>query len=131
MKQFKVKLDKQRVLKLTNRTIMDMEDHFGGSPLNAIGFKVGNESEMMLNLASLSFLHKIVYFGLKHAEDCPSMDECIDLIPMNRATALATKCFELLDDAYGLSDSVDESELNQNGMVVGTGQKQKKSDSAS
>ena len=130
MKQFKVKLDKQRTLKLTNRSLRDLELDFGnGEPKTAIdiiGIHKGMNTEdigvlMLSKLSSINLLSKVIFYAL---EDDLTKDEVLDIIPMKDSITLGTTCMEMLFDAYGLSDLASE-ESKLNGQGDGTGKKQK------
>ena len=132
MKALGIHLDRERVLKFSNRAIRSIEGKFGGSLLtyfadtnatfqtdekgnpilNELGLPVPVASrEMMARMYSIETVGTLVWGGLLH-EHAYTMDEVVDMIPLSRIMEIANTVITHVLEEYGTSETV-----SQNGVM--------------
>ena len=128
MRSYKVKLDKQRTLKLPNASLEKLEDLLDGRTV--FDFMEGSTpqqigSNFLVKLLSVTMLKKVVWAGLLWIEDEEfPMEWVVDHLPQDKVE-LATDCMNMLMDAYGLKIDVSEIEADKK-KVNGIGTKPNK-----
>ena len=106
MKTHIIKLDKERTLKYPNSSVQKLEELLGGGVFEIIKIDSNMTMEQMkmaivVKFASISMISKVVYCGLLW-NGTKTMEEVIDMIPMNRVVAVATECVDIIVQIYGL-----------------------------
>lgn len=114
MKVYEIKLDKVRKLKLPNSSIKKLEELLGGGVFEIVNIDPAQSQQsmgmaVMSKFTSIDILSKVVYCGLLWNSEL-TLEEVIDIIPMNRSIEIATDCMNMVFEAYGLSDGAETTE---------------------
>ena len=88
----KVKLDRVRTLRYTNRAVEALEDELGLSLLEALG-RVG--------AGSVKTINRLVWAGLLHADPDLTPDEVIDMVDLSRIEEVGDAVAEAVEHALG------------------------------
>lgn len=111
MTPYTITLDKERTLKFSNRSFLELEKHLG-KPILAIlmealkleeGQTEVNTSKLTEALGSLKFLTSFVWAGLLHEKI--SYENCIDIVPMrfDKQMELMTLAMNVITTEFGLT----------------------------
>jgi hypothetical protein len=113
MNEYSIILDKERKLKYSNRSFMELEKRTGKSIVSifteAAQAKTGQEQQkkLMETFSTSQFLTDFVYCGLLH-EGQLTYDQVIDLIPVKDYMAIMTLALEVLPAEFGLTGKTDK-----------------------
>lgn len=95
MTEHRIVLDRERVLKFSNRSFFEIEKKIGKPVLLAV-----SDTE---KASSLSFLATFLWAGMLHEK--VSYDEVVEMIPLNRYTQLIEFMMGVIMEEFGLSQA--------------------------
>lgn len=112
MNEYKIILDKERKLKYSNRSFMELEKRIGRSIVSifteAAGKTQAEQQKTLLGtFSSGQFITDFVYCGLLHEGEL-TYDQVIDLIPANKYMELMALALEVLPAEFGLTAKTDK-----------------------
>lgn len=113
MNEYSIILDKERKLKYSNRSFMELEKRTGKSIVSifteAAQAKDAKEQQkkLMETFSTSQFLTDFVYCGLLH-EGQLTYDQVIDFIPVKNYMAIMTLALEVLPAEFGLAGKTDK-----------------------
>jgi len=109
MNEHKINLDKERVLKFSNRSFMELERRLG-KPIVSIFTETAlqktteEKTKVLISLFSSSqFITDFIYCGLMHEKEPLSYDQVIDIIPVKQYMEIMTLAMTVITDEFGYS----------------------------
>lgn len=107
MNEYRIVLDKERVLKFSNRSFMELEKRIGKSVVSIfveaaqITDEAARQRALMDAFSKAEFITAFIYCGLLHEK--VSYDNVVDLIPVNKYMEVMILALRVLPEEYGLS----------------------------
>lgn len=108
MNDYKIILDKERTLKYSNRSFIELEK-LTGRPIVSVFTEASQEATAALQqkkimevFSSVQFLTSFVYCGLLHEKEL-TYDEIVDFIPSGKYMEIMTLALEVLPAEFGMS----------------------------
>ena len=117
MNEYKIILDKERKLKYSNRSFMELEKRLGKSIVSIFTEAVGlspqeQQKKLVSTFSNGQFISDFVYCGLLHEGEL-TYDQVIDLLSPSRYMELMALALEVLPLEFGLTaPKVDKKKVN-------------------
>lgn len=108
MNDYKIILDKERTLRYSNRSFMELEKRMEKSVLSLftdMGTATNGDTPqkmLMAQFSSAKFISDFIYCGLLHDPEMDS-EKVIDIIPVSKYTEIMLTAINILTTEFGLT----------------------------